>query len=93
MLGSLLTFDTTSAVIDAALSGYGIGYVAEDFVQDHIAAGRLVQVLDVWLPKFAGYHFYYPTRRQNSAAFTVIVNTLRENTSSPAVQEVRAKGR
>jgi DNA-binding transcriptional LysR family regulator len=88
-----LTFNTSSAVINAVLSGYGIGYVAEDIVQDHIAAGRLVLVLDAWSPKFAGYYLYYPTRRQNSAAFTVIVNTLRENRPSAAVQEARARRR
>ncbi|OWJ63965.1 LysR family transcriptional regulator [Inquilinus limosus] len=73
-----LVFNTSFAMIDAVLSGYGIGYLAEDLVEEHIAAGRLVPVLDDWSPEFAGYYLYYPTRRQNSAAFTVIVNALRD---------------
>ena len=76
-----LTFNTSTAMIDAVLSGYGIGYLAEDIVANHVAAGRLVQLLDAWSPRFAGYYLYYPNRRQNSAAFTVIVNTLRDNGS------------
>ena len=74
-----LIFNTSFAMIDAVLSGYGIGYLAEDIVEEHVAAGRLVQVLDDWSPEFAGYYLYYPTRRQNSAAFTVIVNALRDS--------------
>lgn len=72
-----LVFNTAFAMIDAVLSGYGFGYLAEDLVAEHVAAGRLVQVLDDWSPKFSGYYLYYPTRRQNSAAFTVIMNALR----------------
>jgi DNA-binding transcriptional LysR family regulator len=76
-----LTFNTADAMIDPVLSSYGIGYLAENLVAGHIAAGRLVQVLDDWSPKFAGYYLYYPTRRQNSAAFTAVVNALRYNKS------------
>ncbi|MBN9082930.1 MAG: LysR family transcriptional regulator [Rhizobiales bacterium 62-17] len=72
-----LTFNTTYPMIDAALAGYGIAYLPENLVADHIAAGRLRLVLDEFSPKFTGYHLYYPSRRQNSPAFTVIVNALR----------------
>jgi DNA-binding transcriptional LysR family regulator len=83
-----LILNTSYAMIDAVLSGYGIGYLAEDTVAEHIAAGRLVQVLDEWSPEFAGYYLYYPTRRQNSAAFTVVVNALRDTSGA-----ARARGR
>lgn len=73
-----LAFNVTPPMIDAILQGYGIAYVAEDLVADHIATGRLVQVLDDWSPFFAGYYLYYPSRRQQSAAFTVVLNALRE---------------
>jgi DNA-binding transcriptional LysR family regulator len=49
----------------------------EDQVAAHIAAGRLVRVMDDWCPTFAGYHLYYPSRRQPSAAFTLLLETLR----------------
>jgi DNA-binding transcriptional LysR family regulator len=72
-----LTFNTSFAMIDAAIAGYGIAYVPENLVLDHIARGRLTQVLDDWSPFFAGYHLYYPSRRQMSPAMAVIVDALR----------------
>lgn len=72
-----LTFNNTYAMIDAAVSGYGIAYVPENIVERHIASGLLVQVLDDWSPFFDGYFLYYPSRRQNLPAFKVIVDALR----------------
>lgn len=72
-----LTFNTVFAMIDAATSGYGIAYVPESLASKHIAKGRLKQVLDDWSPRFAGYHLYYPSRRQMSPAMMVIVDALR----------------
>ncbi|RWN58942.1 LysR family transcriptional regulator [Mesorhizobium sp.] len=72
-----LTFNNTYAMIDAAASGYGIAYVPENIVEQHIARGKLVQLLDDWSPFFEGYFLYYPSRRQNLPAFKVIVDALR----------------
>ncbi|MCX5569077.1 LysR family transcriptional regulator [Kaistia nematophila] len=72
-----LRFNTTLPMVDAALAGYGIAYVPEDLVDEHVAAGRLQIVLDDWSPPFAGYYLYFPSSRQNSEAFKVIVNALR----------------
>ena len=74
-----LTFNTSYAMIDAAVSGYGIAYVPESLVLDEIASGQLVQVLDDWTPLFPGYYLYYPSRRQNSPAFKVVVDALKAN--------------
>jgi DNA-binding transcriptional LysR family regulator len=73
-----LTFNSAYAMVDAVLSGYDIGYIPEDIVEGHVKAKRLVQVLNDWSPKFPGYYLYYPTRRQNSAAFNIVVKSLRE---------------
>jgi DNA-binding transcriptional LysR family regulator len=70
-------FNTSYAQIDAAVAGYGIAYLPENLVERELASGQLVQVLDDWSPMFAGYYLYYPSRRQNSPAFTVIVDALR----------------
>lgn len=72
-----LTFNNSYAMIDAAVSGYGIAYVPENIVERQIASGALVQVLDDWSPFFDGYFLYYPSRRQNLPAFKVIVDALR----------------
>ena len=72
-----LTFNNSYAMIDAAVSGYGIAYVPENIMERHIASGALMQVLDDWSPLFDGYFLYYPSRRQNLPAFQVIVDALR----------------
>lgn len=72
-----LTFSTSYAMVAAAVSGYGIAYLPENLVESDIASGRLVQILDDWSPRFPGYYLYYPSRRQNSPAFKVIIDALR----------------
>jgi DNA-binding transcriptional LysR family regulator len=47
----------------AALDGVGFQATFEEYLSDHIAAGRLVSVLDDWCPKFPGPFLYYPSRR------------------------------
>lgn len=79
-----LVFNSTLPMVNAALAGYGIAYVPEDIVATHIAAGRLRVILDDWSPNFAGYYLYYPSRRQNSPAFKVVVDALRHHGKKPA---------
>jgi DNA-binding transcriptional LysR family regulator len=74
-----LIFNTMPAILNAALSGLGLAYVAQDLAQSHIDQGLLVKVLDDWCPTFAGYHLYYPSRRQSSPAFNLVVEALRFN--------------
>ncbi|HEY0624696.1 LysR family transcriptional regulator [Sphingomonas sp.] len=77
-----LVFNNSYAMIDAAMSGYGIAYVPESIVERHIASGALVQILDDWSPFFDGYFLYYPSRRQNLPAFQVIVDALRHRSQA-----------
>jgi DNA-binding transcriptional LysR family regulator len=72
-----LVFNSTALILKAALAGFGLAYLPEDQVQSHIADGRLIQVLDDWCPPFSGYHLYYPSRRQPTPAFTLLVDALR----------------
>jgi DNA-binding transcriptional LysR family regulator len=70
-------FNTTPQMLEYALEGYGLAYVPEDLVQHHVSEGRLMQVLKEWCPTFPGYHLYYPSRRQSSPAFSLVVDALR----------------
>lgn len=73
-----LIFNTSPPQVDAALlAGLGVALLPEDELMPHITAGRLVRVLDDWCPRFAGYHLYYPSRRQSSPAFALVVEALR----------------
>jgi DNA-binding transcriptional LysR family regulator len=71
------SFDDPDLVIQAVLNGTGIGTAMEHSVADQIAAGRLVQVLKDWCPSFPGYFLYYPSRRNQPAALTALIETLR----------------
>ena len=72
-----LVFNGTHQMLNAALAGFGLAYVPEDLAQPHLAKGRLIRVLEDWCPPFAGFHLYYPSRRQHSATFALIVDALR----------------
>lgn len=72
-----LVFNGTAQMLDAALGGFGLAYVPEDTVQAHLADGRLIRVLADWCPPYPGYHLYYPSRRQPTPAFALLVNALR----------------
>jgi DNA-binding transcriptional LysR family regulator len=72
-----LAFSNGAMIMDAALDGFGIAYVTSDYAEQLIADGRLISVLQDWSPLFAGYHLYYPSRRQLSPAFAVVVQALR----------------
>lgn len=72
-----LTVNDTAIALQAARGGLGIAYLAENDVLADIADGRLVRLLDAWCPPFPGYHLYYPSRRQHSPAFALLVDALR----------------
>ncbi len=72
-----LTFNHLPMVLRACAAGHGLACVMEDAARDHLADGRLVSVLGPWCPPFAGYHLYYPSRRQPTPAFALLVEALR----------------
>lgn len=72
-----LTLNNIELVMDAVLGGYGLAHVIEDRIAPMLANGRLVRVLDDWCEPFDGYYLYYPSRRQPSAAFSLLVEALR----------------
>jgi len=74
---SQLIFNNTRMIVRAALDGLGLACLLGDLVAEHLAGGSLVRVLADWCPPFAGYHLYYPSRRQPSAAFALLVEALR----------------
>jgi DNA-binding transcriptional LysR family regulator len=72
-----LVFNTAAFLLIAALEGFGLAYLPEQQVQGHLDEGRLVRVLADWCPPFSGYHLYYPSRRQPTPAFNLLVEALR----------------
>ena len=72
-----LTCNGTAQLLNAALAGLGLAYIPEGMADPHIGKGRLKRVLADWCLPFSGYHLYYASRRQSSAAFNLVVDALR----------------
>jgi DNA-binding transcriptional LysR family regulator len=64
-------------ILQTAAAGHGLACVLADQAAALVADGSLVRVLQDWCPPFSGYHLYYPSRRQPTAAFTLLVDSLR----------------
>ena len=72
-----LVMDDMDMTIRAAMDGLGLTLSLEDYVAPHLASGALVRVLEDWCPPFAGFFLYYPSRRQQPAALSALIETLR----------------
>ena len=72
-----LAFNSSRLVVEAALAGSGLAFTLEDRVKPHIKSKKLVRVLADWCPPFDGYYLYYPSRRQPTPAFSLLVEALR----------------
>lgn len=72
-----MIFNTSPNIADAAVAGLGIAWLPEAEFAPYLADGRLIRVLEDWCPPFPGYYLYYPSRRQPSAAFSLVLQALR----------------
>jgi DNA-binding transcriptional LysR family regulator len=72
-----VSFDDSDLMIQAVREGIGIGMAMEAMVAPMIERGELVQILEDWCPRFPGYFLYYPSRRNQTAALTALIKTLR----------------
>lgn len=72
-----LNVDDVEISIRAAIDGVGLAFSFEEHVAPHLASGALVRVLEDWCPPFAGFFLYYPSRRQQPAALSALIETLR----------------
>lgn len=72
-----LSFNTIDQTLEAAEAGFGIAYTTEEEIIDRLQQGRLRRVLSEFSPPFPGYYLYYPSRRQHTSAFKLIIDALR----------------
>lgn len=72
-----LVFGSSGLILAAARAGLGVAYLTEEQVSGDLNSGRLVRVLGDWCAPFSGYHLYYPSRRQPTQAFALLVEALR----------------
>lgn len=74
--GPLITNDI-ALLLRAALDGVGLAFASEEHAAPHLASGALVRVLEDWCQPFPGFFLYYPSRRQQPAALSALIDTLR----------------
>jgi DNA-binding transcriptional LysR family regulator len=72
-----LVFNTVGLRLQAALAGLGLACLPEEQVREQLKTGQLIRVLADWCPPFPGYHLYYPSRRQPTAVFALLLESLR----------------
>jgi DNA-binding transcriptional LysR family regulator len=77
-----LTVNNIALARVGAVAGLGLAYLPLDYVEKDIEAGRLLRVLTSWCEPFPGYHLYYPSQRQPTLAFTLLVEALRYRSPS-----------
>lgn len=72
-----LIVDDVQLVLCAALDSVGLAFLSEEQVVQHLASGALVRVLEAWCQPYPGFFLYYPSRRQQPAALSALINVLR----------------
>jgi DNA-binding transcriptional LysR family regulator len=88
-----LVFNSITPMLEAALDGLGMAYLAKDRVQRNLDNGQLIQVLADWTPPFSGYHLYYPSRRQPTPAFALLIEALRYRVTAKSKVRLSAQQR
>ena len=76
MTGPLIV-DDVILVVQAAVEGVGVAFLSDELAAPHLQTGALVRVLEDWCPPYPGFFLYYPSRRQQPAALTALIDTLR----------------
>jgi DNA-binding transcriptional LysR family regulator len=77
-----LVLNSQTLMLEAALAGFGLAYLPADVVQPGCDAGDLVAVLEDWSPSYPGYRLYFPSRRQQTPAFALLIEALRYRPSN-----------
>ncbi len=77
-VGGPLIMNSVLQILDACLAGVGLAQLPDTQVRPYLDSGALTEVLGAWSDSFPGYHLYYPSRRQQTAAFRVVLDALRD---------------
>ncbi len=72
-----LIVNSRDFAVRAAVEGVGIAFAIEEAVASHVAASRLVPLLQAWSPRFPGFFLCYPAQRQMAPALRAVIDVLR----------------
>ncbi|MFM9268964.1 LysR family transcriptional regulator [Halomonas elongata] len=65
-------------MIRTSLAGGGITFGMEETFLSYIERGELVSILDDWLPPFAGFYLYFPSRRSVTPKLRALIDHVRQ---------------
>jgi DNA-binding transcriptional LysR family regulator len=88
------TVNDADLILAAALDGVGIGFLPEPMIATHVAAGRLVVLLDGWSRTVPGYYLYHPSRRQTPMPLQVFLRFIQKwrKRPQPVFRDVQING-
>jgi DNA-binding transcriptional LysR family regulator len=71
-------------MLEAALAGTGLAYLADWWIDRSVRDGKLRRVLDRFIPSSAGLCLYYPSRRYQPAGLRALISFIQEVCRSSA---------
>ncbi|WP_434663908.1 LysR substrate-binding domain-containing protein [Klebsiella sp. MISC125] len=74
----LLTVDQAETGVVAILQGFGLMYLPEPLISQHVSEGRLRLVLTDWASSGPGFYIYYSSRHQLPAGLRLLIDLVRE---------------
>lgn len=74
----LLTVDQAETGVVAILQGFGLMYLPEPLISQHVSEGRLRLVLTDWTSSGPGFYIYYSSRHQLPAGLRLLIDLVRE---------------
>jgi DNA-binding transcriptional LysR family regulator len=77
-----LTLDESGLMLEAALAGAGLAYLTEQTVTEHVAAGRLITMLEDWTPSYPGLCLYFAGRWHVPARLRALIDLIRAQNAS-----------
>lgn len=72
-----LTTNDMGVMIRTACAGGGITFGMEETFRSYIGRGELVTLLDAWLPTFAGFYLYFPSRKNLAAKLRALIDHVK----------------
>lgn len=82
-----LILDSASLMLEAVRQGAGIAQIPRWYVAEDLTAGRLISVLEEWVPSVPGVSLYYAGRQHippGLRALIDIIHEVNDETSRPA---------
>lgn len=74
--------DDVGASVALAEAGLGLAYTPEHAVEEALAAGRLVRVLEAYAPSVPGYFLYFPESGRASPTLRAFIEVVRAEVAS-----------